>query len=272
MQTKVPATFKNSGAPVTPPAAECGARRPGWDQGPAIGRHRIPCTLPTGHDGGHRDGLGNEWTPADECTPDELYALWQGMTIGETAATPLPKLLALLGVTVEEIEPEALPLGIHATFHGQIGDAEIKLSRSLPQVEREPIVREFLNTITPDVAHRRKGPSQYRVTKQITGTVQCYDWCSEPHHEHTGNIEDIVHQSARITLELPTENGPMAVLYAHIAVDQFSTSEVQRKPHIVIDDDQSLYFLPLMQSVELSDEMFEFAAALRAMTAKAAGK
>lgn len=110
------------------------------------------------------------------------------------------------------------------------------------------------------------------MTKQITGTVQCYDWCSEPHHEHTGNIEDIVHQSARITLELPTENGPMAVLYAQIAVDQFSTSEVQRKPHIVIDDDQSLYFLPLMQSVEFSDEMFEFATALREMTSKAAGK
>ncbi|MEV7309458.1 hypothetical protein AB0N67_24805 [Streptomyces microflavus] len=272
MQTTVPATFKNSGAPVTPPATECGARRPGWDQGPAVGSHRIPCTLPTGHDGGHRDGLGNEWTPTVESTPAELYALWQGMTIGETAATPLPKLLALLGVTVEEVEPEELPIGIHATFHGHIGDGQVKLSRSLPQVEREPIVREFLNTITPDPATRTKGPHRYRVTKQITGTIKCYDWCSEPHHEHTGNIENIVHQSSRITLELPTENGPMALLYAHIAVDPFAVDVVQREPHIVVDDDQSLYFLPLMKSVELSDELIEFAASLRAMTAKAAGK
>ncbi|MYT38990.1 hypothetical protein GTY66_23555 [Streptomyces sp. SID8356] len=232
--TTVPAAFRQSGAPVTPPAAE-----------------------PT--------------TASPTATAD-LYAMWQGMTIGETAAAPLPKLLTLLGVTVEEVEPEELPIGIHATFHGQIGDADIKLSRSLPQDEREPIVREFLNTITPEPATRAKGPASYRVTKQITGTIQCFDWCSEPHHEHTGNIENIVHQSSRITLELPTENGPMALLYAHIAVDPFAVDVVQREPHIVIDDEQSLYFLPLMQSVEFSDEMFEFAAALREMTSKAAGK
>lgn len=40
---------------------ECGARKPGWEHGPAIGRHRIPCTLPTGHQGVHRDGLGQTW-------------------------------------------------------------------------------------------------------------------------------------------------------------------------------------------------------------------
>jgi hypothetical protein len=41
----------------------CGARRPGWDHGPAVGSHRIPCILPAGHDGGHRDGLGQTWAP-----------------------------------------------------------------------------------------------------------------------------------------------------------------------------------------------------------------
>ncbi|WP_128817436.1 DUF6907 domain-containing protein [Streptomyces sp. S063] len=265
MQTTVPATFKNSGAPVAPPAAEpqlptcvdCGSStgtlKPNGDRYPS-GAQKFVCAV------------------GCTSTPDELYALWQGMTIGETAATPLPKLLTLLGVIVEEVEPEELPIGIYATFHGQIGDADIKLSRSLPQVEREPIVREFLNTITPDPATRTKGPHRYRVTKQITGTIECYDWCSEPHHEHTGNIENIVHQSSRITLELPTENGPMALLYAHIAVDPFAVDVVQREPHIVIDDEQSLYFLPLMQSVELADEVSEFAVALRNMAAKAAGR
>ncbi|MFD3972964.1 DUF6907 domain-containing protein [Streptomyces cyaneofuscatus] len=232
--TSVPAAFRQSGAPVTPPAAE-----------PA---------------------------PASPTATADLYAMWQGMTIGETAATPLPQLLTLLGVNVEEVEPEELPIGVYATIHGQIGDADVKLSRSLPQAEREPIIREFLNTITPDLAHRSKGPARYRVTKQITGTIECYDWCSEAHHEHTGNIENIVHQSSRITMELPTENGPMALLYAHIAVDPFAVDVVQREPHIVIDDDQSLYFLPLMQSVELCTELTEFAASLRSMTAKAAGK
>lgn len=40
----------------------CGARRPGWDQGPAIGRHRIPCVRAShDDDGDHRNGLGETW-------------------------------------------------------------------------------------------------------------------------------------------------------------------------------------------------------------------
>ncbi|WP_405359812.1 hypothetical protein OG535_13325 [Kitasatospora sp. NBC_00085] len=41
----------------------CGARQPGWEHGPAIGRHRQPCILPAGHDDRHRDGLGQTWRP-----------------------------------------------------------------------------------------------------------------------------------------------------------------------------------------------------------------
>lgn len=46
---------------------DCGARRPGWEDGPAIGRHRIPCVRVAGHDGPHRDGLTATWdaTEAD---------------------------------------------------------------------------------------------------------------------------------------------------------------------------------------------------------------
>nr|WTB31094.1 hypothetical protein OG781_17835 [Streptomyces sp. NBC_00830] len=58
MQNTVQTPVKPSAAP-----SACGARRPGWDQGPAIGSHRIPCTLPAGHEGEHRDGLGNTWAP-----------------------------------------------------------------------------------------------------------------------------------------------------------------------------------------------------------------
>lgn len=39
----------------------CGARRPGWDQGPAVGRHRIPCVLPVGHTDDHRNALDDTW-------------------------------------------------------------------------------------------------------------------------------------------------------------------------------------------------------------------
>lgn len=42
-------------------ANACGARKPGWEQGPAIGRHRIPCIRREQHSGDHRDGLGQTW-------------------------------------------------------------------------------------------------------------------------------------------------------------------------------------------------------------------
>lgn len=83
MQNTVPATFKNSGAPVTPPAAEpqlptcvdCGSStgtlKPNGDRYPS-GAQKFVCAV------------------GCTSTPDELYTLWQGMTIGETAATPSP--------------------------------------------------------------------------------------------------------------------------------------------------------------------------------------
>lgn len=42
-------------------AMDCGARRPGWEAGPEIGRHRQPCVRVAGHRGVHRDALGQSW-------------------------------------------------------------------------------------------------------------------------------------------------------------------------------------------------------------------
>ncbi|MDW6062924.1 hypothetical protein SAZ11_39095 [Streptomyces sp. FXJ1.4098] len=44
----------------------CGARKPGWENGPAIGRHRIPCVRLKGHQDAHRDALGQEWAATTE--------------------------------------------------------------------------------------------------------------------------------------------------------------------------------------------------------------
>ncbi|MGW5215136.1 hypothetical protein ACWEQO_29090 [Streptomyces sp. NPDC004051] len=44
-----------------PSAALCGARRPGWEHGPAIGIHRIPCVLERGHVGEHANAFGQAW-------------------------------------------------------------------------------------------------------------------------------------------------------------------------------------------------------------------
>lgn len=59
--------------PARPDAALCGARRPGWEDGPAVGRHRLPCTLPAGHaPEDHRDALGQTWpaAPFADSKPD----------------------------------------------------------------------------------------------------------------------------------------------------------------------------------------------------------
>jgi hypothetical protein len=57
--------MRNNVQPAAQPQrTACGARRPGWDQGPAIGRHRIPCVLDVGHDDDHRDAFGKSWTAA----------------------------------------------------------------------------------------------------------------------------------------------------------------------------------------------------------------
>jgi hypothetical protein len=50
----------------------CGARKPGWANGPAVGANRIPCLEPAGHSGEHRDGLGQTW--ANEPAPAEPQA------------------------------------------------------------------------------------------------------------------------------------------------------------------------------------------------------
>jgi hypothetical protein len=39
----------------------CGQRRNGWET-PGPGRHRLPCVLPTGHEGDHKDAFAAEWT------------------------------------------------------------------------------------------------------------------------------------------------------------------------------------------------------------------
>ncbi|MEU1892754.1 hypothetical protein [Streptomyces pristinaespiralis] len=47
--------------PVQAANDRCGARRPGWENGPEIGIHRIPCVLEAGHPGDHRNAFGQPW-------------------------------------------------------------------------------------------------------------------------------------------------------------------------------------------------------------------
>ncbi|MYX15459.1 hypothetical protein GTY67_19050 [Streptomyces sp. SID8374] len=216
-----------------------------------------------------------EPAPTSPTSTEDLWALWQSMTVGETAQMPLDKLLTLLGVTVEEVDPKALQIGDYAYFAGQIGDGEIWLSRSLPQADREPIIRDFLNSITPDLATQTKGPATARPVRQVTVQVDCYDWCTEAHHEHTGPIEDIIHASASVDLTLTgaaNSDEDVLLMHARIGVDPFSELEAERKPHILIDDEQGTHIMPLIEAVAFADELAEFAAEIRHQAAKAADK
>lgn len=74
---------------IATPASEsptCGVRRPGWENGPAIGRHRIPCVLDSGHQGVHRDGLGQTWGETASAQPRYMGRDADGKHIHVSAA------------------------------------------------------------------------------------------------------------------------------------------------------------------------------------------
>ncbi|WP_175412248.1 hypothetical protein [Streptomyces sp. TRM64462] len=48
----------------------CGARRSGWERS-APGRHRLPCVLPAGHEGEHRDAFAQTWADSVETQREE---------------------------------------------------------------------------------------------------------------------------------------------------------------------------------------------------------
>ncbi|GAA1186426.1 hypothetical protein F4556_003306 [Kitasatospora gansuensis] len=53
----------------------CGARRPGWENGFPVGRHRIPCVLDPEHQDDHANGLGDQW-PQNDSTERRCSGPW----------------------------------------------------------------------------------------------------------------------------------------------------------------------------------------------------
>ncbi|MFI2373061.1 hypothetical protein [Streptomyces sp. NPDC018833] len=76
----------------------CGKRRPGWEQeGP--GRHRLPCLLPAGHGGLHRDAFRAEWLESEA-----------GQVIDLRPFTAIVDMIAGTGVLVSPPASEDLSL------------------------------------------------------------------------------------------------------------------------------------------------------------------
>ncbi|WP_329315410.1 hypothetical protein [Streptomyces sp. NBC_01262] len=69
-------------------ASLCGARRPGWEYGPAIGRHRLPCVRESheGELGDHVNALGETWPPACQDCGIASGPL-EGLTVAELDGT-----------------------------------------------------------------------------------------------------------------------------------------------------------------------------------------
>lgn len=266
MQNTVPATFKTSGAPVTPPA--CGARRPGWDQGPAIGSHRIPCTQPTGHQGEHQDGLGNTWTPVDA---------WRSMTVGDVATTPINELLQILGVRiVETLAGELAADGIVGYISGRVGDAEIQIECTLPQADRESVVRDLLARLSPaDQSYSKRSLTGPRLRPAMVGGkpihIECADWCRIDHvHANEGHLVDVYHSGESADLMGPRMGeGPQPMLHARLHADTFGTDTARQAPYIVVDDESESFHMTPSQALEFADNLVAFAAAIREQAAQA---
>lgn len=111
---------------TVPSAMLCGARRPGWERGPAVGINRIPCVLPDGHEGEHANAFGQTWP----------------------AASPLAAALLALADRLDTLRPRAVmtealrraqALVIADRLHQDDADietAEKELLDLLPPVER----------------------------------------------------------------------------------------------------------------------------------------
>ncbi|MFF4248611.1 DUF6907 domain-containing protein [Streptomyces sp. NPDC001822] len=238
-QTTVPATFKPSGGIVAPAPVE-----------PVV-----------------------EAAPASPTATADLFAAWQSMTVREAAETPIDQLLILLGVTVTEVEPDALQDGINARFCGRIGFAEIWLSRTLPQADREPAVRDFLATISTDDRILLRGAAATpHLVRQVTARLDCYDWCVEDHDHYTGHIEDISHTSSQAALMVAERHGDVPLLHAYINVDPFGTAPESRVPHLIVSDETETWPMPLLGAIEFAAQLTVFADEVRALAVRAAGR
>ncbi|MFJ3088947.1 DUF6907 domain-containing protein [Streptomyces sp. NPDC086838] len=243
VSTTVPASFKPSGAPITPPA----------DDEP-------PMASPTAN--------------------TDLVAIWRSMTVGETANTPVGQLLKLLGVRLVEVDPGELTAeGIVGYFSGRIGDAEIQIERTLPQAERESVVRDLLARITPDDrSYTKRSLTGPRLRPAMVGGkpihIECPSWCYLDHvAENEGFLVDVYHCGDSAALMAPRMGGaPQPVLHARLNADSFGTDVAHQAPHVIVDDETEFAHMTPDQALEFASNLEAFAAQVRAMAEQAASR
>lgn len=233
----------------------------------------IPATFkPSGGIVAQPATLAVEPPPASPTATDDLYAAWQNMTAKDTANTPVAQLLTLLGIRLIEVDPDGLEDDTIASFIGKVGEGIVVVPRSMPQADREPIVRRFLDQIGTEYKVLKERDPNGRMFREARLKIECFEWCTEDHTEPQF-ADDIIHAGQPAELELTGETGErVPLLHSRLGVDPFSPDTAQRNPHVVVDDEQSMYFLPPMQALEFADEMTAFADEVRAQARRAAGR
>ncbi|MEU3204275.1 hypothetical protein ABZ702_10395 [Streptomyces cyaneofuscatus] len=194
------------------------------------------------------------------------------MTAKDTANTPVAQLLTLLGIRLIEVDPEGLEDDTISSFIGKVGEGIVVVPRSMPQADREPIVRRFLAQIGTEYKVLKERDPNGRMFREARLKIECFEWCTEDHTEPQF-ADDIIHAGQPAELELTGQDGErVPLLHSRLGVDPFSPDTDQRNPHVVVDDEQSMYFLPPMQALEFADEMTAFADEVRAQARRAAGR
>ncbi|KPC79524.1 DUF6907 domain-containing protein [Streptomyces sp. NRRL S-4] len=201
-------------------------------------------------------------------------AAWKSMTLGAIATAPVNELLQTLGVRIIEVpQGELAAEGLVGWFVGRVGSAEIQIERTLPQADREPVVRDLLARITPSQqSYGKRAPSAPRLRPATVGGnpihIECPAWCTSDHVE--GFLVDVFHTGEPVDLVAPTLDGPpQPLLHARLHADTFGTDVPRQAPHIVVDDESQLFAMTPAQALEFADDLVAFAAQVRALAEQA---
>lgn len=240
-------------------------------------RNTAPASVPASFkpSGGFITQPATEPAPASPTATADLTAIWKSLTVGEVANTPVAQLLKLLGVRLVEVDPGELAAdGIVGYFTGRVGEAEIQIERSLPQADRETVVRDLLARITPaDQTYTKKATPRLRPAT-VAGNhihIECPAWCTYDHVAHPeGFLVDVFHSTDSADLMAPLMGEePLPLLHARVSADTFGTDVARQVPYIEVTDESELIHMTPDQALQFADDLVAFADRIRALAAQA---
>ncbi|MFF7577545.1 DUF6907 domain-containing protein [Streptomyces sp. NPDC008061] len=216
--------------------------------------------------------------PSGALIPEQPTEAWRSMTTGDVSTTPINELLNTLGVRIVEVEPGDLATdGIAGYFSGRVGDGEIQIERTLPQADRESVVRELLARITPtDQQYSKKAttPARLRPAKVREGRIyiECPAWCTKDHvYDGETALIDVYHSGDPVDLMVPhLGEDAQPLVHVRLNADTFATDVPLQAPMLVVDDETDTFHMSPEQGLKFADDLIAFAEQVRAMATRIA--